>query len=383
MPMSINVFANRNAVVSSPNFPERFGAQTQCKWMFNAPRGLRVKIHFDNFYLLAANNQGDCITQYLTLTDSYTGNVDGPYCGNSLPPTLISTGRSLIITLESDASDSSDEYYRGFMLKASATAQLPSPRIRDSNGRWRGYAGTQTGYEENNNNNNGYEEVATTPITLSRDLDPNDPSADIEMRNAQRNLQNNQQNRNQHQNFDYYEPIKPSFIPTRPQRTTTRRTTTIQTVATINNQPSWVLDNAPEEPTDLANEIIMPYNIAPGPGYPNNRNMMPMYPDRNIERDQQKSDVPWIAVILICVVGFIAIVILLVLLVLRWKKNKNKQPKDHGFYPPNVPGRAHRRPPPYSRRELPVVPNHSYYDDAPRWSPNRTSYTAHRTEAYR
>jgi len=58
-----------------------------------APTGYRVELKFDSFYLLGipSSPQG-CHIQHITIKDVFSGVEDGQYCGNTLPPSAISTG---------------------------------------------------------------------------------------------------------------------------------------------------------------------------------------------------------------------------------------------------------------------------------------------------
>ena len=57
-----------------------------------APPGYRVEISFEAFYLVGGVLKG-CFSQLLKITDLYSKISDGPYCGNTLPPDVVSTGK--------------------------------------------------------------------------------------------------------------------------------------------------------------------------------------------------------------------------------------------------------------------------------------------------
>ena len=56
--------------------------------------GYRIELKFDAFYLLGspATNKG-CHIQHLSIRDMLSGITDGRYCGNTLPPSMVSTGK--------------------------------------------------------------------------------------------------------------------------------------------------------------------------------------------------------------------------------------------------------------------------------------------------
>jgi len=137
-----NLVPNRYHYFASPNYPKKFEPQTQCNWLLVAPKGYRIRLEFLRFYLMSSKLRG-CVYQKLTIDDMFSNQSDGPYCGNSLPPVLRSTGNILRVKLQSDSKDIK-QMFRGFQIKVTPTFEVSSPRIRDERGKWKSYKAQKT-----------------------------------------------------------------------------------------------------------------------------------------------------------------------------------------------------------------------------------------------
>ncbi|CAK8697874.1 uncharacterized protein LOC143450784 isoform X2 [Clavelina lepadiformis] len=123
--------------------------------------------------------------QHVKFLDLYSGKLDGPYCGNTPPPPIITTGPSIQIILESNAVGIT-AYYRGFQVRYRATTQPSSPRFRDLAGLWTRYqvaggAPVPT-------------QITTTALTRSSDDVDDNNNAAIDAVNNRVNNQNNNNN---------------------------------------------------------------------------------------------------------------------------------------------------------------------------------------------
>jgi len=157
---------------ASPNYPRPFESQTQCNWVVSAPKGYRVKLQFIKFYLV--NSPNICVNQNVRVVDLHSGMTDGPYCGNSLPPVVYSTGQKVRVMLQSDARNV-NQLYKGFQIKAIATMQPSSVRLRDKQGKWMKYGPRSSG-------NAAVPEISTEGMTENEK---------IEYENRKRNSENN------------------------------------------------------------------------------------------------------------------------------------------------------------------------------------------------
>lgn len=131
----------QGSVISSPNYPEVFPSQAQCKWDITAPQGYRIKIVFLEFFLPTPAN-GKCENVYLKILDSDTsftddmGNLgsikDRGYklCGES-PSTLITKTNSIVIILHSNANMVTENKKRSFKLVLQKTKEAPSNNLSD------------------------------------------------------------------------------------------------------------------------------------------------------------------------------------------------------------------------------------------------------------
>jgi len=134
---SYTLVPNRSVYFASPNYPKKFEHQTQCNWLIIAPKGYRIRLEFLRFYLMSSKLRG-CVYQKLQIEDMWSNKIDGPYCGNSLPPVLRSTGHMLRVKLQSDSRDIK-QMFKGFQIKVTPTFEVSSPRIRDERGKWKSY----------------------------------------------------------------------------------------------------------------------------------------------------------------------------------------------------------------------------------------------------
>ena len=109
------VHNSSNGSIKSPNFPSNYPNDVNCHYLIlSSDPAKRIKITFLQFRLEYAENCGyDSVRIY----DGYFLNATqlGPtfgYCGNSVPPTLTSTGNVVLIVFASDKSIT----YQGFQI---------------------------------------------------------------------------------------------------------------------------------------------------------------------------------------------------------------------------------------------------------------------------
>jgi hypothetical protein len=98
--------------LTSPDYPKKFNAQTQCMYSIKAPRNQRIEIEFVDFLLLTLDND-KCWRQSLSIRDPMTDISVGKYCGNTKPPRYNSQSNQLFMYLQSDT----DGEYKGFHIK--------------------------------------------------------------------------------------------------------------------------------------------------------------------------------------------------------------------------------------------------------------------------
>ena len=93
-------------VITSPNFPCYYPNDAKCQYLIKQLNpGTRITVSFKQFSLQGGAN---CIHDSIRIYDGQSTNATqiGPihgYCGNSNPPTVMSTTNSLLIVFVSDA----------------------------------------------------------------------------------------------------------------------------------------------------------------------------------------------------------------------------------------------------------------------------------------
>ncbi|XP_064472120.1 cubilin-like [Ornithodoros turicata] len=83
---------------------------SRCSWILRAPPGFVVRLTFTGFIL---ESSGDCKYDYVQVADS-SGHTIGRYCGTQIPPALISTGETLFVNFQTDASVAHDGFLSTF-----------------------------------------------------------------------------------------------------------------------------------------------------------------------------------------------------------------------------------------------------------------------------
>ncbi|XP_033646526.1 cubilin-like isoform X1 [Asterias rubens] len=88
---------------SSPDYPSMYPQEVVCQWIMLAPSGWLVRLDFSQF-LLDSDDSPPCDTKYshlvITTSDAYGGR-DYTYCGQQLPPRIISPTNRLVVTFRS------------------------------------------------------------------------------------------------------------------------------------------------------------------------------------------------------------------------------------------------------------------------------------------
>ncbi|CAL1294951.1 unnamed protein product [Larinioides sclopetarius] len=89
---------------------QNYGSRADCNWIVTAPNSGKVRIHFQSFDL---EPEQDCAYDYVQVFDGFeTSPSLGKFCGNKIPPDLMSSGFRLLIRFQSDDSISG----KGFSL---------------------------------------------------------------------------------------------------------------------------------------------------------------------------------------------------------------------------------------------------------------------------
>ncbi|XP_015790048.1 tolloid-like protein 1 [Tetranychus urticae] len=88
-----------------------YDKKEDCDWVIEAPDGYRVRLRFLTFEIEAEN---DCSYDYVEIFDGYdtSSRLIGRYCGNTLPPEVLSTSEYLLVRFHSDDT----QHNKGFSI---------------------------------------------------------------------------------------------------------------------------------------------------------------------------------------------------------------------------------------------------------------------------
>ncbi|KAK3093187.1 hypothetical protein FSP39_012402 [Pinctada imbricata] len=110
------VFKDKTGVITSPNYPGEYEAESKCHWLIQGPHDSHITLQFDDFEV---EQDVDCLWDYVEITMQGL-HMGGPrYCGEAsgfehMPKGVFQyPGNALMITLKSD-----DGYqFRGFKAR--------------------------------------------------------------------------------------------------------------------------------------------------------------------------------------------------------------------------------------------------------------------------
>lgn len=96
-------FQDENGVITSPWFPNPYDDNKVCLYDIEAPLGKSIVLNFTNFDI-----EADCDFDSLNIYDGVDSNATriGTYCGNTKPPTAISTLNHMHMVFSTDSSNS-------------------------------------------------------------------------------------------------------------------------------------------------------------------------------------------------------------------------------------------------------------------------------------
>ncbi|KAL8570785.1 hypothetical protein ACOMHN_006935 [Nucella lapillus] len=106
---------NRDAVISSPNFPLTYGPNMECNWFIKAgEEGGQVMLNFD---VMKVTSYGNDCRDSLEIRYNLPGQPGIRYCGDGLGRTIRSVNNSIVLTLRTDSRQVPSD--TGFNLTAS------------------------------------------------------------------------------------------------------------------------------------------------------------------------------------------------------------------------------------------------------------------------
>lgn len=95
------VLTGLSGVITSPDYPENYPNNAECRWIIRAVPNSIIKLVFADFQM--ENNEG-CNFDYVAVYDGPTmGNMHlSHYCGNMKPPDIVSSTHELLVVFKSD-----------------------------------------------------------------------------------------------------------------------------------------------------------------------------------------------------------------------------------------------------------------------------------------
>ena len=86
-----------------------------CDWIIEAPAGNNVQLSFNNFQL---EDEQDCGYDFIEVFSGYddSGPSYGRFCGNKLPPEIISVDEALLLRFKSDDTINSKGFSAAFVI---------------------------------------------------------------------------------------------------------------------------------------------------------------------------------------------------------------------------------------------------------------------------
>lgn len=92
-------------IVSDGSEDSRYGNNMHCWWQITAPTGRSVVLTFREFSLQPPSGSDGQCRDWVRLYDGPTkvATLIGTYCGSTLPPVMVSSGRALTLEFKTDA----------------------------------------------------------------------------------------------------------------------------------------------------------------------------------------------------------------------------------------------------------------------------------------
>jgi len=111
-----------NNTLSSPGYPNNYPSNVYCNYKVPIPRGMAMKIYFQDFFVEHLSGAPCDWYDYLEISNDKHERF-GEYCGEFSGNAVIVTGNYTVITFESDGRREA----RGFLIHF--TAAPPSPKL--------------------------------------------------------------------------------------------------------------------------------------------------------------------------------------------------------------------------------------------------------------
>lgn len=93
------VLTGLSGVLTSPEYPNNYPNNVECRWVIRAAGPASVKLVFVDFQV---EGNEDCTYDYVAVLGEPGPARGHHYCGSARPPTLVSLGRELQVVFKSD-----------------------------------------------------------------------------------------------------------------------------------------------------------------------------------------------------------------------------------------------------------------------------------------
>lgn len=93
------VLTGLSGVLTSPEYPNNYPNNVECRWVIRAAGPATVKLVFVDFQV---EGSADCTYDYVAVLGAPGPARGHHYCGSSRPPTLVSRGYELQVVFKSD-----------------------------------------------------------------------------------------------------------------------------------------------------------------------------------------------------------------------------------------------------------------------------------------
>ena len=113
-------FTSNNGLITSPNYPSVHPVSIECVYKITVAAGNKVQVYFRDFNIEAHSS---CNYDFLEVRDGATKSSplvgNRTWCGNVLPPSIVSSSNNLYLRFKSDATVSA----AGFALAYTSSSR--------------------------------------------------------------------------------------------------------------------------------------------------------------------------------------------------------------------------------------------------------------------
>lgn len=109
--------------IYSPGFPENYPPKSECKYTIQVPATRNVNLTFKSFDI---ESNANCSYDYVSIWDDVQNVLLGKFCGRQIPPSVISMGNKIIVTLYSDSATTGKGFEASFNIACGGSIAVDS-----------------------------------------------------------------------------------------------------------------------------------------------------------------------------------------------------------------------------------------------------------------